>query len=414
MSLELILMPYKENCKIEGEIITRIKIARMHLSSGVKQKELAQIWKCSKNTIGAIINSCRSAPAEAEAYLKSSAHIPGEKMHLFEFLKHESRRPLSNKRLLAKEKEKILKEKYFKWHYGPKRMFKQLKRQGFDMTVYTLPKIKGVYKRNRYEIKKVRTANGERRSLYDYDKIEAFEFMQYDTKEITDKHALPWNIYQKFKNNPELPVFQWTIVDAKTKVRFLAWSHSINSYYGMKFLEFVIVWLRSHNVYTKINVQFDGGAEFCSASDRKTASWNEYFKKYNAFVYDTDGAKWKQNIVERTHRIDDEEFYCPKGDSINSKKDFLVEAQFWIIYYNNRTSDGIGLDGISPKEKLQKLGYTNADAICNFPCFIMEDYWVPFSEFFKIEKSQNVLTHYQPQLHLFTNLNMKFYLEASL
>lgn len=394
MSLELILMPYKENCKIEGEVLTRIKIARMHLSSGIKQKELAQIWKCSKNTINSIVGSCRSAPIEATVYLKSSLHIPSEHMHLFNFLKHESRKPKSNKRCLAENEENILSSKHFKWSYGPKRMFKHLKRQGFDMNVYTLAKIKGFYKRRRWKVKKVRTANGERRALYDYDKIEAFEFMQYDTKEITDMHALPWSIYQKFKTNPELPVFQWTIVDAKTKIRFLAWSHSLNSYYGMKFLEFVIVWLRSHNVRTKINVQFDGGAEFCSASERKTASWNEYFARYDAFVYDTGGAKWKQNIVERTHRIDDEEFYCPKGEIINCKKDFLIEAQDWIIYYNNRTSDGIGLDGISPKEKLQKLGYVNADAICNFPCFILEDYWVPFTKFFEVEKSQNVLTHY--------------------
>jgi len=41
MSSELILMPYKENCKIEGEILTRIKIARMYFSASLKQKEIA-------------------------------------------------------------------------------------------------------------------------------------------------------------------------------------------------------------------------------------------------------------------------------------------------------------------------------------------------------------------------------------
>jgi len=393
MSLELILMPYKENCKTEGEIITRVKIARMYFS-GRKQKEIAKVWKCSKNTVGSIIASCRSAPVEAMAYLRSSMHIPSEKLHMFEFFGYGSRKPLSNKRCSTKEEERIIKDKHFKLGGGPKRMFKHLRRQGFDVEVYTLPKIKGVYKRSRLGVKKVRTANGERRSLYDYDKIEAFEQMQYDTKEITDMHALPWNIYKKFRDDPELPVFQWTIVDAKTKIRFLAWSHSLNSFYGMRFLEFVVVWLRSHGVRTKINVQFDGGAEFCSASERKTALWNEHFKKYDVFVYDTGGAKWKQNLVERTHRIDDEEFYCPKGETINCKKDFLVEAQFWIMYYNNRTSDGIGLDGISPREKLEQLGYANSHAICNFPCFILEDYWVPFSQFFEDKKSQNVLTHY--------------------
>jgi hypothetical protein len=388
-------MPYRENCKIEGEVLTKIKIARMHLASHLKQKEVARMWRCSKNTVGTIIESCRSAPVEAEIYLKSGMHIPSEKLWLFDFLKHRSRKPKSNKRCFSKDEEQVLLEKHGDLHYGFNRMYKHLKRAGLDASVYTKSKIKGAYKRNKLQIKKVRTASGERRALYDYDKIAAFEFLNYDTKQITDMHALPMGLYLKFKYQKDLPIYQWTIVDVKTKIRFLAWSHSINSFFGLKFLEFVLVWLRAHQVQTKINVQFDGGSEFCSASKRKTASWNQHFEKYDAFVYDTGGAKWKQNIVERTHRIDDEEFYCPRGEFINSKQDFLVEAQGWIIYYNNRMSDSIGLEGITPKEKLQDLGYTNADAICNFPCFILEDYWRPISDFFEIEKSQNVLTPYQ-------------------
>ncbi len=395
MSSTLILMPYRENCKMEGEILTKLKIARMHLASHVKQKEIARLWKCSKNTVGAIMKSCRSAPDEALAYLKNTTHIPIDDLPLFNFLKHGSRKPKSNKRCLPKTAEKLLLEKHDDLHYGFKRMCKHLKRAGFDVEVYTPSKIKGVYKRNKLGIKKVRTANGERRALYDYDKIAAFEFLNYDTKKVTDMHALPMDIYLKFKFQKDLPIYQWTIVDVKTKIRFLAWSHSLNSFFGLKFLEFVIVWLRAHQVQTKINVQFDGGSEFCSASKKKTVSWNQHFEKYDVFVYDTGGAKWKQNIIERTHRIDDEEFYCPRGEFINSKQDFLIEAQGWIIYYNNRISDSIGLEGISPKEKLQELGYTNADAICNFPCFILEDYWRPISDFFEIEKSQNVLTYYQ-------------------
>jgi len=310
--------------------------------------------------------------------LKSSLHIPSEKLSLFDFFKHASRKPLSNRRSLQKAEEKIVMEKQLDLHYGAKRMFKHLKRQGLDEKIYTLCKIKGVYKRKRLKGKRVRTANGERRALYNYAQIEAFEYLQYDTKEITDMHALPLKIYNKFKNKPELPIYQWTIVDAKTKVRFLAWSYTLDSFFGLKFLEWVIVWLRAHQVMVKMNIQFDGGSEFCSASKRKLEIWNENLKKYDVFVYDTEGAKWKQNLVERTHRIDDEEFYCPRGEFIDSKQDFLEEAQLWIMYYNNRISDGIGLEGITPREKLAQLGYQNAKDICNFPCFILEDYYKPF------------------------------------
>lgn len=81
----------------------------------------------------------------------------------------------------------------------------------------------------------------------------------------------------------------------------------------------------------------------------------------------------------------------------------MTEAQFWIHYYNNRLSDSIGLSGISPKEKLEQLGFYNAKQICNFPCLILEDYFQPFMTFFNLndispklltEKSHYVLTSY--------------------
>ncbi len=132
----------------------------------------------------------------------------------------------------------------------------------------------------------------------------------------------------------------------------------------------------------------------CSGSERKLKDWNEELFKYNIEVYDTGGIKWKQNLIERTHRTDDEEFYCPRGEFIQTKNDFLVEGQYWIIYQNHRPNEGIGLYGLSPKEKLEQLGIYNAEEICNFPCLILEDFFEPFQLFFNVQKSQNVLTPY--------------------
>ena len=330
----------------------------MKYCSGLSQKEIARIWKCDKNTVGNVLKLCENTSFEAMEYLSSSVHIPAEKMEkgLFDFLKHKSRKPKSNKRCFTEEEEKEIVKRYFPSRYGPKRMLKHLIREGFDSNVYTLAKLKGLYKRRKWETKKIRTKNGERRKLYEYAQIGAFERLQYDTKEITDKHALPPDIYERFSKDASLPVYQWTIVDAKTRIRFLAWSHSLSSFYGLKFLEIVVFWLRSWGMGTGIHAQFDGGAEFCSASKRKLEKWNQHFSPWGVTVYDTDGAKWKQNLVERTHRIDDEEFYCPRGKRIKSKKDFLYEAQTWIWYYNNRPSEGIGLEGMTPKEKLLKFG----------------------------------------------------------
>ena len=408
MPFTSIVMPYKENCKTEGEIMTKFKIARGYFANGFKQKDIAGSIGCHKNTINNIVKKCRNYDQGDEIwkYLHGNIHISEEKLNcLFSFLGSESRKP-NNCRLgfpKGSDEERLIIEKFHTGKYGHKRMFRHLGKQGYDIeNIYTLGNIKGVYKRNKFKAKKIRTANGERRALYDYDLIAAFEFLQYDTKEVLDRHSLPIGIYENFKNNSKLPIYQWTIIDAKTRTRFLAWSHERCSLFGLKFLEYVICWLRSHGIDTKINVQMDMGYEFYSGSKRKQKKWNDHFAGYNAYVYDTEGVKWKQNLVERSHRTDDEEFYCPRGNNIHTITEFFLEAQFWIIYFNNRGHGGIGMNGASPKQKLEELGIVNADQICNFPCLILDDFFEPFQSFFNIDicqknlpvKSQNVLTPY--------------------
>jgi len=389
-------MPYKQNCKVEGEVITKFKIAKLYFAHNKKQRDIAHRLNCHYNTVGGIIKKCKQFwSQEVSEYLLGQTKLSESQLEVFNFLKSSSRRPKTNRRCLQGENEQTILSLHENASYGPKRMFKHLKRQGYDTNaLYTLAKIKGVYKRNGLRAKKTRTANGNRRPLYAYDKIAAFEQLQYDTKVIADQKALPKEIYAKFKHFHELPKYQWTIVDAKTKVRFLAWSYSLSSFFGFKFLEFVICWLRAHNVQTKIHIQVDGGTEFCSGSQRKLKGWNDGLFHYGVEVFDTAGVKWKQNLIERTHKTDDEEFYCPRGEFINNKSDFLVEGQNWIIYHNNRLNDGIGLNGITPKEKLSQLGYYNGNDICNFPCLILEDYFLSFKSIFNAQKSQNVLTHY--------------------
>ena len=275
-------------------------------------------------------------------------------------------------------------------------MYTHLRRQGYDVkNVYTKFKLRGVYKRNELKAKKIRTKNGERRALYDYSKISAFEHLQYDTKKVSDKHALPPDIYDKFKNSDIYPEHQWTITDAKTKTRFLAWSYTLSSTFGKAFLDLVISWIRAHNITYEINVQMDGGAEFFSASVKKLAEWQEHFNMHNTKVLWTGGTHWKQNLVERTHRIDDEEFYCPRGNFMKDKDSFSVEAQRWIWYYNlERPSSGIGMNGRSPCEKLESLGMHQARRISKFPMLILEDFFESCAELIDPESAQNVLTHY--------------------
>ena len=399
-----IIMSYKEQCKQEGVKLTRLKIIRAVLS-GQSQTDLATSWQCDKNTIGAIMTLYYALGEEKKRLIQKPSLTTAE-LAEFSELEHNSRAPHSHSRTLSSNEEAIILRVHQEISFGPKRMYTHLKRQNEDMTVYTLAKIKGCYKRNNLAVKKIRTKNGERRPLYDYAKIAAFEHLHYDVKHIADQHALPKEIYNLFVNHPDLPIYQWTIFDAKTRMRFLGYSHTTSSFFGQRFLLTTILWLRAHGIYNHIKVLFDGGAEFCSASENKLSDWQTFFSPYGVTVDQTRGDKVKQNNIERSHRSDDEEFYCPRGSFIKTKTDFLIEAEQWNIYWNNtRTHSGIG--DMTPSEKLGSLGYTNALAIGRFPTFVLEDihqelYQLP-SVMEKLMKergvgevrvSENVLTYY--------------------
>lgn len=367
----LIIMSYKEQCKTEGVIIARVKIVRAVLG-GTTQNDIATHYHCSKNTVGAIMRTYRTLPEGEQARIRDGTSFTKEVLTLFTGLLCASRTPHGNSRMLHADEEQAILAVHKEITIGPQRMYTHLKRQGKDMTVFTLAKIKGCYKRHTLKSKKIRTANKERRPLYDYTALAAFERLHMDTKHITDKHALPTEIYDLFKNTPDLPIYQWTIQDAKTRMRFLAYSHELSSFYGQRFLLLVVLWLRAHGIYTHVRTLFDGGAEFCRASRKKLEEWNVFFAPYGVTVEQTEGNKTRQNLIERSHRSDDEEFYCPRGMYMKTKADFLVEAQGWNMFWNNERAH-MGIDGMTPTEKLRDLGYTNATAIGSFPTFILED-----------------------------------------
>jgi hypothetical protein len=394
----IIIMHYKEQCKQEGEIVVKVKIMRLVLH-GINQKDVAQTFRCSKNTVLSIMKEYNALPEEVRLRIYGGYSFTKEEIDQMTTLAHASRAPKSHSRCLSNTNSNIVLDIHNECPYGPKRMLTHIKRSGVNTDGFTLPKLLGLYKRENLKSKRIRTKNGERRALYDYTKLTAFEWLHYDTKTITDMHALPAHIYEKFKNSPNLPIYQWTIIDAKTRTRFLAYSHNLSSFFGQRFLLFAVCWLRSHGVLHHINVLFDGGREFCSASERKLDTWNTFFSPYGVTVDQTRGDKTRQNLVERSHRSDDEEFYCPRGKGINTKEEFLVEAQNWNIYWNCERPH-MGINNLTPVEYLDQLGYSQAKKIGMFPTMILEDYFrelhlIP--TYFEIQgdKSQNVLTHYQ-------------------
>jgi len=83
------------------------------------------------------------------------------------------------------------------------------------------------------------------------------------------------------------------------------------------------------------SVFFDWWIEFVSNSPNKLKQWNNLFSHFNTtcFLYDWPN-DFMKNPIERSHKIDDEEFLIPRWYYINSKEDFINEASRYSHYYN--------------------------------------------------------------------------------
>ena len=71
MTCKSIVMSYKDNCKTEGPVITRLKIARHYFADGIAQKDIAQDIGCHKNTDTEIIKLCKNQPDSKVLWLLS-------------------------------------------------------------------------------------------------------------------------------------------------------------------------------------------------------------------------------------------------------------------------------------------------------------------------------------------------------
>jgi hypothetical protein len=105
-------------------------------------------------------------------------------------------------------------------------------------------------KRNHLRVQKVRTKNGEKRSLYNYQTIGAFWDMHFDTKILADQKSLPEGVYENLKYNEHLPIYEWNIIDVASRTRFMSYSRGKSSTFGLQFLVFVLTHIRACGILT--------------------------------------------------------------------------------------------------------------------------------------------------------------------
>lgn len=382
-------MSYKSQIK-ENELLSKLKVIRLAQGGSHSHGKVAAIFGCHRNTVGSLIRQFGSLPMADQLTLLSDTNLSLMDInHLMAPLSARSCRPLNHPKQASDEMAYsilwLFDER--RWRVGYRSMYVKIKRsfgdyKGIDPWLYSLTKltsrqIRTIYQNFELKTKRVRTSNGQRAHLYDYVALGAFERMHLDTKTLADQHSLPSDVYLNLLENKEIPKFQWTMIDAKTRVRFVAYSYNLNAEFGLKFLLFVLCYIRFtwNNWDTKIVIGFDNGIEFCSGSEDKLASWNKIMESLNASGYQYNPHfDIRKNLIERSHRLDDSHFLIPRGLLLTDKRSFLEETRGFFEYYNfNHGSSGVSMEDRTPYEVLSSTNIRNPERLIQFPVMILED-----------------------------------------
>jgi len=88
---------------------------------------------------------------------------------------------------------------------------------------------------------------------------------------VVDGDALPADIYVHLQDllKQGVPLYQFTAIDIRTRIRFLAYGQQKSFSNGWAFIILVILWLRAFGIKSKIPMQTDWGDEFGGTSGKK-------------------------------------------------------------------------------------------------------------------------------------------------
>jgi len=382
-------MSYKRQIR-ENEFLAKLKIIRLTNCSRFTQKKVANIFRCHRNTVNSICQRFEKLPKSTQRILLSEKNLTLSEIESYLLpLKNKSSKPHSHPRQPSLLEDYSVLWLFYerKWRVGYSSMHTKINRSFhdyknidfhlFSLTKLTVRQIRSIYSRYELKSQKVKTASGKRVPLYDYAALGAFERMHYDVKILADKKSLPESVYNNLLGK-EIPKYQWTLIDAKTKFRFVAYSYNINSEFGLKFLLFCLMYIRFTflNWNIEIAIGMDNGIEFCIGSKRKLEKWNSILNIINSYAYQYNPYfDVRKNIVERSHRTDDSHFLVPRGDLLTNKKTFLKEVTSFYHYYNfEKHHTGHNMFNRTPYEALKDTGLPNPERLITFPIMILEQH----------------------------------------
>ncbi len=283
-----------------------------------------------------------------------------------------SKSPKKTKRKIPNDIIDLIKSERIKTNYGRKRLQRHLKDKyniliSSETIKYYLRKFKlskPIKQRSRYK--------GV--SYYNHSDLLPLEHFQIDTKEILDSKTLPRDIYKSilFK---KLPLYQYTAIDVKTRIKFLAYAYNNNRTNALAFMRILNMHLRLHDIKHRLYFQTDWGVEYGGSS---SLTWlklqNSFFEPMNITLLKIRKRKWTDNAyVERTHRTDDEEFYIPKIPQMNDLKDFLRLAYGYAVYFNTKRAHyGKHINERTPFQMLRIFRSDIKESICYLPPILLD------------------------------------------
>ena len=371
-------MNYKSYLQNNQEIIIKLRIIKHRIVDKLAIKDICFKYSMHRNTVRNIMKLyLNSASNSLRDKIQNEKHISSWELEkLCHFLLPQSRRPHSHPKQASESEEKMIIEKFNLLKLGTKRLRMTLERK-WILWDLTLAKIRGVYKRQWFKVKKVRTKNWETRALYDYKTLWAFEDWHYDTKVLADAKSLPPHIYDNLKHNKHLPLHEWNIMFVWCRIRFTAYSRGKTSTFWLQFLVLVLSHLRSCWVTGEIKMHTDWWAEFFSNSMPKQAEWNKVLRELDSSI-DCYNPNWdiRKNVIERSHKSDDEELLIPHWDDFKTLTSFMKHWQEYNDYRNKkRPHSGHAMNWRTPMEKLKDDWFHQAEKILDFKVLYLDSHF---------------------------------------
>ena len=257
---------YKQDMK-DCPIITRIKLLKPILEKKITQIKLANnlwIWKNTVFNAVKLFKQNYNTTENIEYIINSHKYDYDFLRSKFLHLWYKSRAPKSHSRSIKvdssiwKQIIKLLTDTN-KWYKNMNTFLLQtFKNWEYEKYNLSEAKVRWFYNKNKLTHKKLKSDNREYRSPFDFQNTLAFSRLYFDIKHIADKHALPTEIYNKFKfwidknSNKvnallELPKYEFNIIEQNTRIRFMAYLTEFDSDLIFWFIELVLQFIRWNN-----------------------------------------------------------------------------------------------------------------------------------------------------------------------